>query len=185
MAGTRRIGSIFALVLFFAAVSARTARADIIGTFSWDDCGLFNPCFSVGNSSDFSAFSMDFSDAVVTLSTDQVPITESLNLGLPIGIEETARTVGDFSKFDISLAELSLSFSLPGTFTLETFDDAGVATTIKGLTSAGEMASIDFEPSMQPVPEPSTLMLLVAGLGVLGLETTRRRRAVRAARAPH
>lgn len=178
--GLQRLGFIGALTLFVGLAMPASARADIIGSFSWDDCGLFGPCFSVGNTSDLSAFPMDFTSALVTLSTDQGSIPESLTALMPISIEASAQTVGDYSALDISLVTLSLAFSQPGTISLF---DATSGLLIAGLTTAGETASIDFEPSSQPVPEPSTLVLLAAGIGILGLASTARHRLIRAAPA--
>jgi|SRR5579872_3294882 len=186
MSGRARAGSIIGFALFLSLASAGTARADIIGSFSWDESCLFTaPCFSVGNFSDLSAFPMDFTDIVVTLLTDQGTITENLNYGLPVGIEAGAQTIGDYSQLQISLATLSFSSVDAGTFALEFFDPTtNLPYAVPGLTMPGDVAAIDFEPSTQPVPEPSTVFLLAAGLGTLGLETLRRRRTARAVRAP-
>ena len=181
MSARGRLTSILALTLFLGLASAGTARADIIGSFSWDDCGVFSPCFTVGNfSADVAAFPIDFTDASVAVSTGTDVFVEDLGTVAP---ESSAQTIGDYSSLAVSLVSLSISSDTAGILTLLSFDENGNLVPIEGLTAPGESASIDFQPRPQAVPEPGTLILLAAGIGAIGLESRRRRQAVRVGRA--
>jgi hypothetical protein len=165
------------------------AHATAIGIFNWseytqEDCDVVGLCgafFSVGNFSTDPDISLGvlggtFFNVSVDLQTDGEP--RSLLLG-DIDPDTSSQSIDDVSATTITTAELTLSFGLPGSIQL--LDEFGNEVT--GLTAPGSLL-IDYAASEPPapVPEPSTLILLIGGLSVLA--RARRTRPERLAGRP-
>ena len=150
------------------------AQATPIGTFNWneytqDECnvGLCGPFFSVENFSTDPAISLGalgdtFSNVSIGLQTDQGSI--SLLLG-DIAPGNTSQSIDDLSGTAIATAALTLFFAQPGSIQL--LDALGNQVT--ALTAPGSLLIDYVAPGPAPVPEPSTLLLLIGGLSVLAL----------------
>jgi len=149
------------------------AYATAIGVFNWSeytqeecDAGLCGAFFFVGNFStdpdiSLGALGDTFFNVSVGLQTDGGP--RSLLLG-DIAPGESSQSIDDLFGTTIATAGLTLTFGLPGSIQL--LDEFGNGVT--GLTAPGSLL-IDYaapEPPA-PVPEPSTLLLLIGGLSVL------------------
>ena len=164
------------------------AHATAIGVFSWseytqEECGagLCGAFFSVGNFStdpDFSlgALGDTFFDVSVGLQTDGGPM--SLLLG-DIAPGDSSQSIDDLSGTTIATAALTLAFGLPGSIQL--LDELGNEVT--ALMAPGSLL-IDYAASAPPapIPEPSTLLLLIGGLSALA--HARRARPKRLAARP-
>jgi hypothetical protein len=150
------------------------AHATAIGIFNWseytqEDCDVVGLCgafFSVGNFSTDPDISLGllgdtFSNVSVDLQTDVGPM--SLLLG-DIAPDNSSQSIDDLSGTIIATATLTLSFGLPGS--LQLLDEFG--NEVAGLTAPGSLL-IDYADSEPPapVPEPSTLLLLIGGLSML------------------
>jgi hypothetical protein len=159
--------SILCLLLIPAAVHAVP-----VGVFSWDEDSSFGAVFSVGNFSDDSSISLGppgasffdvFVDLGCTADCRQDDLLDdggsyTINLG-NLGIIDpgtSAQSFEDFTGASIDSASLRLVFgspALPGSMTLPV------------LILANTSDQIDYaSPEGQPVPEPSTLILLCSGL---------------------
>ena len=145
------------------------AHATAIGDFNWSeytqdqcDVGLCGAFFFVSNFStdpdiSLGALGDTFFDVSVGLQTDGGPM--SLPLG-DIAPGNSSQSIDDLSGTTIATAALTLTFGLPGSIQL--LDEFGNEVT--ALTAPGSLL-IDYAAS--PVPEPSTLLLLIGGLSVL------------------
>ena len=165
------------------------AHATGIGVFNWneytqeqcDDGGLCGTFFFVGNFSTDPDISLGaqgdtFTNVTVGLQTGGGPM--SLLLG-DIAPGNSSQSFDDLSGTTIATAGLTLIFGLPGSIQL--LDEFGNQVT--GLTAPGSLL-IDYVASEPPapVPEPSTLLLLIGGLSVLA--QARRARPKRLALRP-
>ena len=149
------------------------AHATAIGVFNWSeytqeqcDVGLCGAFFFVGNFStdpdiSLGALGDTFLNVSVDLQTDGGPM--SLLLG-DIAPGNSSQSIDDLSGTTIATAALTLSFALPGSIQL--LDEFGNEVT--ELTAPGSLL-IDYAASEPPapVPEPSTLLMLIGGLSVL------------------
>ena len=160
------------------------AHATAIGIFNWDeytqeqcDVGLCGAFFAVGNFStdpvSLGGLGDTFFNVSVGLETVAGPM--SLPLG-DIAPGNSSQSIDDLFGVSIAAAALTLSFGLPGSIQL--LDEFGNQVT--GLTAPGSLV-IDYAASEPPtpVPEPSTLLLLIGGLS--GLVHTRWARSKRPA----
>jgi hypothetical protein len=165
------------------------AHATAIGIFDWSEytqeqcnVGLCGAFFSVGNFStdpdvSLGALGDTFFNVSVAVQTDSGPM--SLLLG-DIAPGNSSQSIDDLSGTTIAAAALTLSFGLPGSIQL--LDEFGNEVT--GLTAPGSLL-IDYAASEPPtpVPEPSTLLLLIGG-GFSVLARARRARPKRLAVRP-
>jgi hypothetical protein len=149
------------------------AHAMPIGAFNWfehtqDECdaGLCGAFFFVNNFSTDPDISLGaqgdtFINVSIGLQTDGGPM--SLLLG-DIAPGNSSQSIDDLSVTTITAAALAFSFGPPGSIQL--LDELGNQVT--GLTAPGSLL-IDYVASEPPapVPEPSTLLLLIGGLSVL------------------
>ena len=179
---------VYSVVPFVWLLISTPAYATAIGVFSWDeytqeqcDVGLCGAFFSVGNFSTDPALSLGglgdtFFNVSVGLQTDGGPM--SLLLG-DIAPNTSSQSIDDLSSATIATAALTLSFPLPGSIQL--LDELGNEVT--ALTAPGSLL-IDYAASEPPtpVPEPSTLLLVIGGLS--GLVHARRARPKRPAERP-
>ena len=158
--------SVYSVALLGWLLISTPAHATPIGDFNWSeytqeqcDAGLCGAFFFVGNFSDISlgALGDTFFDVSVGLQTNGGPM--SLPLG-DIAPGNSSQSIDDLSGTTIATAALTLTFGLPGSIQL--LDEFGNEVT--ELTAPGSLL-IDYAAS--PVPEPSTLLLLVGGLSVL------------------
>jgi hypothetical protein len=156
---------------FVSLLISTPAQATAIGSFSWSeysqadcDVGLCGAFFSVTNASadpdSLGALGDTFFSVSVDLQTDGEPM--SLFLG-DIAPGNSSQSFDDLSATAIAAASLTLIFGPPGSIQL--LDEFGSQVT--ALTAPGSLM-IDYVASgPAPVPEPSTLLLLIGGLSVL------------------
>jgi hypothetical protein len=152
------------LVLILAAAPTRADAAPIdIGVFSWDDFG--GPSFSVVNLGSGG----DFIDIAVTWTLVDTTSEQELLASVADGDPAGAFTIGSIFTFheDIVSATLSFRFVAPGTQ-----QDLAGTLAFPVLTGFGDSQTITFEAAAAPVAEPSTLLLL--GAGVVALAARRR-----------
>jgi len=158
---------VYSVAPLICLLNSTPAHATGIGVFNWneytqqqcDDVGFCGAYFFVGNFStdpdSLGALGEPFSDVSVGLQTGSGPMT--LLLG-DIDPGTSSQSFVDLSGTTISAAALTLSFGLPGSIQL--LDEFGNEVT--ALTAPGSLL-IDYT----PVPEPSTLFLLIGGFSVL------------------
>jgi hypothetical protein len=175
------VSSISVAVLVGGLAIQTAAQAIPIGDFNWtvhsdeeclDGAGLCGPLFSVGNFSTESfalgLLGASFFDVFVDLEADGSP---SLSLGLEIGPGASGQSIDPLAGLDILSAGLRLTFApgVPGFIRLLDPEDNVVA----GLTAPGSLL-IDYviREVVVPVPEPSTLLLLMSG--VMGIALRRK-----------
>ena len=164
---------VYSVALLVWLLISTPAHAAAIGVFNWSeytqeqcDVGLCGAFFFVGNFStdpdiSLGALGDTFFNVSVGLQTDGGPM--SLFLG-DIAPGNSSQSIDDLSDTTIATAALTLIFGLPGSIQL--LDEFGNEVT--ELTAPGSLL-IDYAASEPPapVPEPSTLLLLIGGLSVL------------------
>jgi hypothetical protein len=136
-------------------VGSRSAWALPIGEFAWQSDEFFGPTFSVANFSEsFLGTAHDFGAVFVDLESDAGLVTLALG---DILSGTSIQSFDDLSPLTILSASLRLSFPLGDV-------------TVAPLLLADTATVIDFTPQNETasVPEPSTLALMITGLGLVG-----------------
>jgi hypothetical protein len=160
------------VIALLGSLAIQSAHATPIGDFSWventeEECVFCGALFSVGNFSSDPDLSLgllgdSFFDVFVDLETGGG--SQSLSLGAEIAPFNSGQSIEDLFGQLIASAGLRLTFAvptLPGSVRLLDAD----GNVVLGLTAPGSLL-IDYvvDEIVVPVPEPSTLLLLVGGL---------------------